>query len=251
MKQAEHALSMSLNEIPESNIIWPTFQQQEYWSQLTEAKYPRLSGRWGFVDGKNYRVQRPTSVDLQNAQYNGIFIYLYKGWLHATLITGVILYGVDGTVVWIRHNCPGSWNDGEMSREMRIKLSNPALTNPETGVVSDSAFPVSGNYCLIKGDMEGFIFTPLKHGDLNRASPELRDILQERSNQITSLRQACEWGMGSAEKCYRILLRPLPYDQDLRKLRLRNIYRLYNFRVRTTGISQIRNYFHCFVQVQT
>ena len=143
--QAETSLASCLKEIPEAKVIWPSFQQQRDWSALTQAKYPSLCGRWGFVDGKNYKVQKPTDADVQNAQYNGKeLIKITVGWLHATLITGVVLYGVDGTAVWIRHNCPGSWNDGEMSRGMREKLIDPLLTVAGTGVVSDSAFPVSG-----------------------------------------------------------------------------------------------------------
>ena len=34
--------------------------------------------------------------------------------------------------------------------------------------------------------------TPLKIGDLDRAIPQLRQVLEERSNAITSLRQAFE-----------------------------------------------------------
>jgi hypothetical protein len=123
-----------------------------------------------------------------------------------------------------------------MSAKFRDKLLDPNKTAAGTGVVADSAFPVSG-------EMIGLIITPLKAGDLARASPELRDILEYRSEQITSLRQAAEWGMGSAEKCFRILTRPLPFNQETRGRRLRTVYRLYNYRVRTTGISQIRNSF--------
>lgn len=51
-------------------------------------------------------VQKPSSIDHQNACYN-------NGWLHATLITGVLCFGVD-TLIWGKHNCVGSWNDGDM-----------------------------------------------------------------------------------------------------------------------------------------
>jgi hypothetical protein len=60
------------------------------------------------VDGKNFRVQEPSDIDLQNAMYNG--------WLHASLITGVLCFSVDGTLIWGKHNCVGSWNDGESKK---------------------------------------------------------------------------------------------------------------------------------------
>ena len=42
---------------------------------------------------------------------------------------------------------------------MKEKLPDPTKTLPGTGIVSDSAFPVSE-------DMTGFIYTPLKKGDI-------------------------------------------------------------------------------------
>ena len=59
IKQTENALASCLKELPEACIKWPSFQKQRDWSSLTQAKYPTLSGRWGFVDGKNYKVQKP------------------------------------------------------------------------------------------------------------------------------------------------------------------------------------------------
>ncbi|KAK1942399.1 hypothetical protein P3T76_005898 [Phytophthora citrophthora] len=72
------------------------------------------------------------------------------------------------------------------------------------------------------------ILTPLKDGDIERLLPS-----------ITSIRQAAEWGMGSVEKIYHRLLLPLPYDQDRGRVQLSNMFRLSNYRVRTTRISQI------------
>ncbi|EGZ24545.1 hypothetical protein PHYSODRAFT_479272, partial [Phytophthora sojae] len=147
-------------------------------SRLTQAREPLVEGIWGFVDGKNYRVQEPTRADLQNANYNG--------WLHSTLVTGTLCYGVDGTLVWGRHNCPSSWNDGETSRQLQEKLTNPDFTVPGTGVAADSAFPVAR-------EAIGKIVTPLKDGDVERASADFRLAMLALHNAITSLRQAAEW----------------------------------------------------------
>jgi hypothetical protein len=103
-------------------------------------------------------------------------------------------------------------------------------------VASDSAFPVSGR-CA------GRIVTPLKEGDLERHPLNCRLGMKAMSDCITSLRQAAEWGMGAVSKVYRLLLLPLPYNPELRSLRLNSMFKLYNFRVRRTGISQIKNVF--------
>ena len=177
-----------------------------------------------------------TTVVFINFEKSSVLRCVKPGWLHAVKVTGVLCYGFDGTLIWGRHNYPGSWNDGEMSRRLQDRLCDPLFTLEEGKCATDSAFPVSAG-------LQGKIITPLKDGDLERASPECRVGLQAMSNAITSIRQAAEWGMGSAQKCYRILMLPLPWNSTTRARRLTNIYRLYNLRVRRTGISQIRSVF--------
>ena len=133
-----------------------------------EAKYPLLKEKFGFVDGKNFRVQKPSDIDLQNAQYNG--------WLHATLITGVLCFGVDGCLIWGKHNCVGSWNDADMSRELQDKLM---LIPDGLGIVSDPAFPASK-------ELVGKICSPLKDGELEKAHPDVQCLLLRLSSNITA-----------------------------------------------------------------
>ena len=111
------------------------------------------------------------------------------------------------------------------------------MTLPEYGVLSDSAFPVSGA-------LKGKILTPLKDGDLDIALPATRLALVALGNAITSMRQSAEWGMGAVEKVYRRLLEKLPFNPILRARRIQTLFLLYNFRVRTTNISQIKSYFN-------
>ena len=59
-----------------------------------------------------------------------------------------------------------------------------------------------------------------------------------------SARQAAEWGMGAVEKVFRRLLMPLQWNQSVRATRLKTIHYLYNYRVRMTGISQIRSVYY-------
>ncbi len=53
--------------------------------------------------------------------------------------------------------------------------------------------------------------------------------------------KSAEWGMGAPEKVYRRLLERMPYDQKKRALRIDTLFHLYNYRVRTTGVAQIRS----------
>lgn len=226
--EAEVALLDALRVVPEAQFRWPSFDEQRQWAALIQSREYLIQTSFGFIDGKNYRIQTPSNDDKQNRFYNG--------WLHSHFSTNCMCFGVDGRIIWMKLNCPGSWNDGEMSRAFRQKLVNPSFTLPGYGVVADSAFPVSG-------DMHGKIITPLKDGDLDRSSPELRLGIFALSNAITSIRQAAEWGVGAVQKVFRRLLLPLPYDDHVRANRLEIIHRLYNFRVMKTGESQIRNVF--------
>jgi hypothetical protein len=228
LRKAEIALGRSLKRIPDATIRWPSKDQQRSWAEAIAAREPLIKKKWGFIDGKNLSVQKPGSSDLQNAMYNG--------WLHATLITGTICFGADGAIVWVTHNLPGSWNDGETSRLFRETLLDEERSLQDHGVLADSAFPSSGA-------MFNRIITPLKDGELEKCSPETRTGLLAMNNAIVSVRQAVEWGMGSIEKPYRRLTIPFPFNPEVRAVRLSNIFRLYNFRVRRTGISQIRSIF--------
>ncbi|KUF84413.1 hypothetical protein AM588_10000690 [Phytophthora nicotianae] len=97
---------------------------------------PLLQHTFGFIDGKNLRVQQPSNSDLQNAMYNG--------WLHTVFVTGTICFAADGCIIWAKHNCPGSWNDSDTSLGFRNKLLDPVCCpDPRKNVVSDSAFPCS------------------------------------------------------------------------------------------------------------
>ncbi|KAI9906413.1 hypothetical protein PsorP6_016565 [Peronosclerospora sorghi] len=132
----------------------------------------------------------------------------------------------------MKHNCPGSWNDGDTSGEFREKLLDPTATLQHLGVLADAAFPVTGL-------MFSRIVTPLKNGDLLRA-------VAQGANEA----EAAEWGMGAVDRVFRRLLGLLPFDLVVRRRRLANIHHLYNLRVRTTSISQIRTVYQLHDEVE-
>ncbi|KAJ3099147.1 hypothetical protein HDU97_003445 [Phlyctochytrium planicorne] len=103
LSDAETAIHSALSEIKDAQIRWPSVTEQSQWAQWVNAKERHVKRRWGFIDGKNFPVQEPSVADIQNAFYNG--------WLHSVLVTGTVCFGADGTIVWCRHNSPGSWND--------------------------------------------------------------------------------------------------------------------------------------------
>ena len=225
--KAEIALLSALNSMPEAKVEWPSLNDQIRMGLAVELKEPLIKGRWGFIDGKNYGVQEPSNCSIQNGMYNG--------WLHSVFVTGTVCFSADGLIVWAKLNFFGSWNDSDISRQFREKLSDDEKNVPGHGVLSDSAFPVAG-------DMFGRIMTPLKYGDLERSNRFARPALVRLSASITSMRQAAEWGMASVCKVYRILYKRLSHDKERRGRLLTILHKLHNYRVRTTGISQIKTY---------
>ncbi|KAL4110994.1 hypothetical protein PRIC1_002678 [Phytophthora ramorum] len=178
LRDAEESLSRALEGYAPARISWPPPSHQASLAKLVQAREPLLEHTFGFIDGKDLRVQQPSNADLQNAMYNG--------WLHTVFVTGTICFAADGCIVWCRHNCPGSWNDSDTSLGFRNKLLDPAYCpGKRMNVVSDSAFPCSAA-------MAGRILTPLKDGDLERIRPSLRSSARTLHNVITSVRQAAE-----------------------------------------------------------
>ncbi|EGZ20042.1 hypothetical protein PHYSODRAFT_354259 [Phytophthora sojae] len=217
LRRAEEALSKTLDNYAPVRIAWPSPSRQTELAKLVEAREPLLKHTFGFIDGKNFKM--------------------YNDWLHSVFDNGTICFAADGCIVWVKHNCPGSCNDSDTSLDFRNKLLDPLYCpDPRKNVVSDSAFPCSTA-------MVGRIITPLKDGDLERLHPSLRSSARTIHNAITSVRQAADWGMGSVQKVYSRLNLPLPHEPALRGLRLNNLFRLANYRVRTVGISQIRTTF--------
>ena len=114
LRNAEAALEKSLHELIDAAIRWPTKAEQALWVSWISQKEPLVTKKFGFIDGKNYRVASPSSRDEQNSMYNG--------WLHSVFVTGTLAFGADGCIMWMKHKCPGSWNDGDTSRGFRITL---------------------------------------------------------------------------------------------------------------------------------
>ena len=136
--------------------------------------------------------------------------------------------------MWAKHNNPGSWNDSEMSRDLQGNLLNPRKTRSSHGLLADSAFPT----------MEGAIITPLRTTDWRNVPPERLAAVEAMNRQVVAARQAAEWGMGAVPRVFRVLDKKLHWDKYVRRRLLINIHRLYNLRVRMTGISQIRSVFY-------
>jgi len=109
-------------------------------------------------------------------------------------------------------------------------------------IVADSAFPHTKA-------MRNVIFTPLKKNELRRLATarkagrlteaQFREKLAQ-SQQVTSCRQAAEWGMRSLQGTFSRLKTRLTHDARKRGRLIECCLRLFNLRVRRVGLVQTR-----------
>ena len=162
-------------------------------SELMSDYTPALTNVFGFVDGVYFRCNDPADPDTQNAYYNG--------WKSCCSITNVIVFATDGTIIWVRYNCPGSWHDARLARPLYSRLTDPTQTPGQFALVADTAFPRSDP------QLQGKIITPLKVGDQYAANISI--AAQDAYNsEVVRARQGVEWGMHSSQStfCYAALL---------------------------------------------
>ena len=111
----------------------------QHYSKLVEGRESTLSNIFGFVDGLWLPILEPSDSDTQNAYYNG--------WKSCHNISNVIVWAPDGTILWARYNCPGSWHDYNVSQPLLDLLDNPISTPAPYQLLADSAFTKSPKVC--------------------------------------------------------------------------------------------------------
>lgn len=200
--------------IPEAHVRWPTLDEQQRFVAAVQKRHRYVVGRWGFIDDKYYRVQKPTFADIQMPCITDGCI------VHSSPEVSALqpmepLFGVN-----------------TMSLDRGMTQRRNQFTGPCCRVLADTAFPTC------KG-LENRI---KKEGELDRIPPASRREAHIRSDAVTSMRQSAESGMGAVEKIYRRLLDNLPWNQKKQARRINSIYRLYNIRV-SLSLSGIRSYF--------
>ncbi|OWZ20756.1 hypothetical protein PHMEG_0004788 [Phytophthora megakarya] len=61
LNEAESAMQRALTGFGPARIVWPTLARQKALARLTALREPMLPFTWGFIDGKNFRVQQPSN----------------------------------------------------------------------------------------------------------------------------------------------------------------------------------------------
>ncbi|KDN33518.1 hypothetical protein RSAG8_13388, partial [Rhizoctonia solani AG-8 WAC10335] len=218
-----------LARIPEGCIDWPSQATMQVNSDLINNKHKRakyLKGAFGFMDGLNLPVTTSSDDDEQNANFNG--------WLHSHVVSNVIVFSPNGTIMTAVINAPGSWHDSNVARPIYALLREKTPDN--FFLIADSAFPRLGvgNSQKIK--------VPLKKNARLPGDNEAQRRKKDESREVTIARQAVEWGMRAIQGCFSRLYMPLDtHDAKGRARLLQTCMRLHNIRTERVKINQIRS----------
>ncbi|KDO35469.1 hypothetical protein SPRG_00316 [Saprolegnia parasitica CBS 223.65] len=211
--KAEAALALALADLPNAAMVWPTQPALQRFAAATVVR-----GVVGLVDVCTLAVQAPTVADRRRCEGTA-----EAAWLECDAVWGMMIVGLDGTLLWYKHNLPGFWDiDFEVYQEVERQAAQKLPAHHI--LVAPATFPVTS-------ESDGHIVTPLASDDDGSGGDK---------QAITSLLGAAEWGTPHVKLVYQKLGQPLPFDRELRRCRISNILRLYNFRLRSMGTSPLQ-----------
>lgn len=226
LKMGLDALEKCLEAHPSAKVVWPSPSQMKEYSATIQLKYPFVEEThiFGFADGTTFPVQNSSNVDEQNA--------FYSFTKSRTVINNVFCFTPDGCICHATINAPGSWHDANLA------ASGEGLYNK---LLNNTPFPykIVADQGFVDKRLSAKIACPLKDGQL------LHGSLSQMRRQVglhkyyTTVRQAAEWGMRGLKSSFGRLTVPLTTNTTIRHQLIRICVRMYNFRVRETGINQI------------
>ncbi|EUC53939.1 DDE family endonuclease [Rhizoctonia solani AG-3 Rhs1AP] len=185
-----------LEQIPEGHLGWPNPATMQANSNMINQKHKGakyLKGAFGFMDGLNLPVTTSSDSDEQNANFNG--------WLHSHVVSNVIVFSPDGTIMSSVINAPGSWHDSNVACPIYTLLREQTPGN--YFLIADSAFPRLnvGNSQKIKVPLKKNTILPGDNAEQRRKKAESKEVIK--------VRQAVEWGMRALQGCFSRLYMPL------------------------------------------
>jgi len=212
----------------------PSNKEVVSYKEAIVAIYPLLSNVWSTMDRVKLHLQQSGNTEIQACFYNGL--------THGHYVTSVFIFGPDGTTPIAFFNIPGSVHDSQVAYWRRVydKLST---MYQETGrkCTVDSAFSKVNRPFLIKSSQDYLVST------MPTCLEQRLGIQQKR--QATSMRQAAKWGMRALQFSFPCLKDTLVYEDSGEHQILMEMVCLFNLRVHTVGINQIKNVFMSLLSV--
>ena len=191
--------------------------------------YPLLSDVWSTMDGLKLYLQQSGNTEIQARFYNG--------WTHGHYVTSVFVFCPDGTIPIAFFNVPGSVHDSQVAHWGKVYDKLGAVYDETGGKCTvDSAFGKVNKPYLIKSSQDYLVST--------MPTREEQRLDLQRKRQATSMRQAAEWGMRAIQSSFPRLKDTFVYeDTGERRILMKMLCLLYNLRVSSVGINQIKNVF--------
>ena len=173
------------------------------------------------MDGLKLYIQKSPFSNEQNNFYNG--------WTHDHYVSNILVFCPDGTIPCCCLNVPGSQHDSTVAEWGSIyKKLGDVFNKYGAHCTVDSAFAQTRYHFLIKSSQ-----------DLPATIEQIRI-----NNEATSMRQSAEWGMRAFQSSFPRIKDRIFFErgrQTERRLILKLLVRLFNYRAREVGINQILN----------
>ena len=185
-----------------------------------------------FIDGLMIDTLNDDDPVAQNGDYNK--------WKSDCFRKYILIWDTEGRCVDCGVNLPGSFHDSKCAFVANIYEHIAALPDGFV-VVADSAFNTT--HKLLEGKV-----VKAKYSVFHRDDEYSReDLVSERDSQLTSLRQAAEWGNKDLRNTFRRLKMKLKTDNNERALLLWTALLLHNYKLSTCVANQTRTYFDIIV----
>ena len=218
LRFGRRTLTAVMNEDPAAQFVIPSEDEIRNFQSSIAEKHPALNGVWCTMDGLKLTVEQAPDTLVQGRFYNG--------WTHGHYISSVIVFCPDGTIPIVCYNTPGSMHDSSVAEAGKVYEKLVNVFDSFVGMCTvDSAFS-KGNYpFLIKSQTD-------PHGR--------EELIINR--EATSMRQSAEWGMRAFQGSFPRLKDKFLYEEGgERKVMLKMMLMLFNYRARKVGINQIQN----------
>jgi DDE superfamily endonuclease len=202
---------------PEAAIKIPEEDKIKEFQAAIASKHPVLNGVWCTMDGLKLYLEQAGNVLIQERFYNG--------WKCDHFVSGVFVFCPDGTIPIAAYNYPGCFHDSTIAAWGRIYNKLEGVFRSVNGKCTvDSAFGKVNHQFLVKSGRTDF---------MNGHEIEV-------NWEATKMRQSAEWGMRALQASFPRLKDRLIYEEKgERKMILKMLILLYNFRARRVGINQI------------
>jgi hypothetical protein len=218
-------LLKALRTYPLAVPSWPDHDKVNALKDIVANRHPTLGNEGVFCVADGLKLNFESCKDMEE---QGMY---YNGWTHGHYITNLFVFGVDGRIIRCVINVPGSVHDSTLCEWGKVYDQMEEIYQSTGGKCCvDSAFASEGADYLIRSAQD----------ITNCETPE--DIVV--CTEATSLRQAAEWGMRAIQGAFPRLKDAIKYEVDggsERRMMLKLVVLLYNFRLEHVGLNQIRN----------